>query len=254
MALWTWRTLPDERVEVDRGDGNGFQALPLAMVEHPAMQARLKRVLQWLPLAEKYGAKSGVPPSWILGFINAESGGDPKAEHYSCAGLMAIFWSIHGKKGQDMLAPDKNIDYGTSLLAKMRAQGHDLPATASLYVAGGSRREGNKIVPKAGTCCSAMCRESCKKCTQHPNYPGGSPWGMCEHMMPRTDVDGSVGYIDRVVRGNNYFAEALQGRVKPPPELPAPPPATASAGGKLLWVAAGAAAGYAGIMMLPKLR
>ena len=198
MADWRWRTLPDETVEVDRRDGRGFSTAG-SEVGFGVEKAQA-RVLAWAPIGDKYAQKYGVPLSWILGVMFAESGGNPSAENPCCVGLMAIHLKAHGKTRAQMLDPEQNIDYGTSLLARSKNKGYDLPAAASIHVAGGGRR----LVPHAGTCSSARGK--------HPSFPAGSPWGMCEHMFTKTMGDGSVGYIDRVVRANNSFAALLAGR------------------------------------------
>ncbi len=183
MALWAWRTLSDGRVEVDRRDGQGYQPAP--SIEHPDVLNTAERVLQWRGLAQKYADKYNIPVSWLLGFIFAESGGNPQAENFCCVGLMAIYWSVHGKTRADMLDPEKNIDYGASLLAKTKARGYQLPGVASVHVGGGGM-------------------------TGDPHTAMKSPWGMREHMwLQKPQGDGSVGYIDRVVRANNYFVNRL---------------------------------------------
>lgn len=225
MALWRWRTLENGMVEVDMGDG---WVVPYAGGASPPVHERVRstqdRVLQWVGLANKYGAKYDVPPSWILAVIYAESGGDPQAENYCCAGLMAIYYSVHGKRREDMLDPEKNVDYGTSLLARSRSSGWDLPAAASMHVAGAKVEAGGRVRPWSGGCRAA--REP-----GHPKFPGGSPWGYCEHMLPITDAgDFATGYIDRVVRANNSFVYWLEhGRFpdqeesRPVPEQPGTP-------------------------------
>jgi hypothetical protein len=213
MAKWSWRTTPDESVEVDHGDGDGL--VRSTSLPHSNVLATQQRVFEWGPLAAKAGAKYGVPLSWILAFVFAESGGKADANNAplcggtGCVGLMAIHWAVHGQTLEDMLDPEKNLDYGTSLLAESRRRGYDLPAAASIHVAGG----GTEYKPHSGTCCSALCKPSCgRNCSEHPEHPEGSPFGMCEHMFPRTDGDGSVGYIDRIVRANNSFIDLLAGR------------------------------------------
>jgi len=209
-----------------------------------AVHQAAERVLQWAPLADKYGDKYGVPPSWILGVIYSESGGDPAAENPCCVGLMAIHLAAHGKTRSEMLDPEANVDYGTSLLAASRLRGYDLPAAASIHVAGGGR----DMKPHPGDCRSAV--------GIHPDFPDGSPWGMCEHMFPRTHGDGAVGYIDKVVRANNFMIDALGARLPMPP-TPFPPGriAPASVVGSIVPFALGAAAGYLALdWALPKLR
>jgi len=226
MALWTWRTLGDESVEVDRKDGAGptTAGSEFAFNVEPTQQ----RVMQWLPLAEKYSKKHGVPVSWILGVIFAESGGNPAAENPCCVGLMAIHLKAHGKSRAAMLNPDLNMDYGTSLLARSRNKGFDLPQAASIHVAGG----GYKLEPRPGTCSSARV---------HPAF-ASSPWGMCEHMFPKTGGDGAVGYIDRVVRANNSFIRLLG--------LSRPEPLAAGIGQKALPLLLGVGIGYFGVELL----
>lgn len=211
------------------------------------VQKAQERVMQWAPLAAKYSQKYGVPASWILAVVYAESGGNPKAENPCCVGLMAIHLTAHGKTRGDMLDPDKNMDYGTSLLAASRDAGYDLPASASIHVAGG----GSQFKPHPGTCCSAMCKPSCpidpktgkRRCTQHPDFPGGSPWGMCEHIFPKTQGDGAVGYIDRVVRASNSFVSLLSGLPLPGPNGP-PVPIPLARAESPLPVVAGVAMGF----------
>lgn len=238
MALWSWRTRPDGVVEVDKGDG--FRVFRLE-----AGQDVLARVLDWSGLASKYAAKHGVPLSWILGTMYAESGGDPRAENACCVGLLAIYVKgphpAHPSKTREqMLDPNQNLDYGTSLLAKSIAAGYDLPRTASIHVAGG----GASYKPHSGTCKSAMA---------HPEFPGGSPWGLCEHMFPQTWSDGSVGYIDRVVRANNSAIEALarKPRNRHPPS-PMSPRFTHPLA-LLVPMAVGVAAGYSAVWMAQRL-
>lgn len=253
MALWTWRTLADERVEVDRHDGAGPSTE--GPTEVASVAATAQRVSQWTGLAAKYAEKWDVPISWILAIIMAESRGNPKAENWCCAGLMAIYWSVHGKTKQDMLDPEKNVDYGTSLLARARSQGYDLPAAASMHVAGAKSDAQGNLTPHGGGCCSARCAPSCDQntCVEHPDFPAGSPWGMCEHMFPRTDGDGSVGYIDRVVRFNNYWVQRLgqSQPAQPPGQVLPTKPASASTAATLVAFAIGAAAGYEAIKLVP---
>lgn len=178
MVRWFWRTRPDGIVEV-----NG--AVPV-LLDFPGKDKVLAKVLQWRALAEEMGKKHGVPPQWILGFILAESGGNPSAENFCCVGLMAVFWKVHGKRREDMLDPRKNVDYATSTIARtIKTAGFDLPRAASVHVGGG------------GT-------------TGQPHASASNPWGLREHSwVERPDRDGSLGYIDRVVRASNTFAQLL---------------------------------------------
>jgi len=198
--VWAWRTLNDGRVEVDRNDGNGYQALGLNLVSGVVEAA--KRTMQWEQLAREKAAKYGIPVSWLLAFTFAESGGDDKAENYCCAGLMAIYWKVHGKSRQDMLDAEKNMDYGASLLQMSAEKGYELPGVASIHVAGGGTKN-------------------------EPHKSPSSPYGMAEHSWgPNAQGDGSQGYIDRVVRANNMFVDILEGRldIGAPPVAPGPAP------------------------------
>ena len=211
MANWSWRTLLDSSVEVDRHDGAGF--VRPTCIEHPEVLRTQQRCLDWAALAADKAAKYDVPLSWILAVVYAESGGKADAENACCVGLMAIHCVAHNKSRAEMHDPEKNLDYGTSLLAESRSRGYDLPATASIHVAGG----GVEYKPHSGTCCSAKCKPGCDpdKCSEHPDHPEGSPWGYCEHMFRKTQGDGAVGYIDRVVPANNSLLDLLWGRVEP---------------------------------------
>lgn len=229
MGSWAWRTLPGGWIEVDRHDGAGYVVPVLS--DSPGMRSIEERVLGWRQLAEDKADKYDVPVSWILAIITAESAGDPSAENWCCAGLMAIFYRVHNKTREEMLDPEKNVDYGTSLLGRSRAAGLDLPAVASIHVAG-ARIEGGQLRPHRGTCTAAK--------GIHPDYPEGSPFGYCEHMLPKTAPDGAVGYIDRVVRANNTYLTLLEG-IGPTPGAPIP----AAMGRTLLPFVLGAAAGYA---------
>lgn len=234
MSRWAWRTAPDERVGVDRDDGQGFVVSTLNEV--PGLAATRARVLEWLPLAQEKAAKYGVPVSWILAIITAESGGNPSAENYCCAGLMAIYYSVHGKTREQMLDPEQNVDYGTSLLARSRADGLDLPQAASVHV-GGAKAVNGHLVPHAGTCASAV--------GIHPDFMEGSPWGLCEHMFPKTQADGSVGYIDRVTRASNMYLDVLSGIEPHPGPYPVPVPRPGKTFAKqLVPIVLGTALGY----------
>lgn len=235
---WAWRTLPDGRVEVDKHDGNGFQVHTLNLVDGVVNTA--KRTMQWLELAQEKSAKYGVPLTWLLAFVLSESGGNDKAENYCCAGLMGIFWKVHGKRREDMLDADKNLDYGAQLLQSSAAKGYELPQVASIHVAGG----GTKNEP-------------------HPNAK--SPYGMAEHMWgPNAQGDGSQGYIDRIVRANNLFVDVLEGKLDlgapvPPakpgdPPLPPPPPTpTDSAPTRGAAFGVGIAVGIGALTMVPRI-
>lgn len=230
MALWSWKTLDDGRVVVDKGEGyQPYASVPVADVVDTA-----DKVMGWLPLAEDKAAKYGVPVSWILAFIFAESRGDPGASNFCCTGLMAIMTQppVHGKSKAQMLDPEQNVDYGASLLAQSSANGNELPAVASIHVAG----------PKVGT-------------ADEPKQNIHSPWGMSEHMwLNKPQGDGSVGYIDRIVRANNMFVELLgqSQHVPPPTKQPPIPPPFAKAGSSAVPFVVGGALGLAAMVGLER--
>lgn len=215
---WSWRTLADQRVEVDKHDGHGFQ--PIMPRDTEGVRTTVERVLPWLSLAESLGGPRGVPPSWTLGVIYAESGGDPDASNYCCVGLMAIMAKIHGKTRAELFDPNTNVDVGTDLLGQSVAKGFDLPQAASIHVGGAA---GGK-----------------------PHPSSKSSWGMREHVLDAPGWDGASGYIERVVMANNLFATILQDQPPAPPPDPAPPhpapplPPVSRAGSSLAAVAVGA--------------
>jgi hypothetical protein len=228
MALWSWKTLDDGRVVVDKGDGfQPYESEPVAQVTSTADE-----VMAWRELAEAKAAKYGVPASWILAFIFAESGGNPSASNFCCTGLMAIMTQppVHGKSKAQMLDPEQNVDYGASLIAQSAGGGNELPGVASIHVAG----------PKVGT-------------ATEPKQNIHSPWGMSEHMwLDNPQGDGSVGYIDRVVRANNMFVRLLSGSQHVPPPTTEPPPPLAKASSGLVPFAVGGALGVAAMLGLER--
>lgn len=204
MAAWSWSTSADGVVAVDRGDGRG--PTDDGPVQGAGVAKQVAAVERWLPHAVRYGSKHGVPPSWILAIITAESVGNPNAETYCCAGLMAIFYSVHHKTREQMLDPEQNLDYGTSLLARSIKAGNDLPAAASVHV-GGSERDGK------------------------PHPSSSSPWGMVDGAWDASKSgDGSSGYIDRVVRHSNLWVRRIASGIEPA-ATPSEPPSPQQAGG-----------------------
>ncbi len=201
MATYAWRTTETGFVEVDKGDGV-FRRITWS----PAI-AQLEKTKQWIPLAIEKSQKYNVPVHWILGVIVSESGGDPNAHNWCCYGLMAIYLAVHNKTAEEMSDPDKNVDYGTSLLASSVAKGLDLPQTASVHNAGG----GTSGLPHASS---------------------NSPWGMREN----------AGYIENVVKSANWFLDFL-GTYEPIQEpVPSGKPITT-----LALMATGFGIGYLGL-------
>lgn len=126
----TWRTLPDGRVEV-----NG--SVPL--LEGGVYQ----RLWQWYPLAREHEARTGVPASWTLGMIHAESGGQAGARSSDGGlGLMQITHPalMQGLSPADVMRPEVNLRLGTDFLRTLRTSGpasaRDLPSVSSRYNAG----------------------------------------------------------------------------------------------------------------------
>ena len=202
MSLWSWRTTTTGFVEVNKGDGV-FERITWS----PTIP-QLEKTKQWISLATEKSLKYGVPLHWILGVITAESGGDPNAHNWCCYGLMAIYLEVHNKTAEEMSDPDKNLDYGTGLLASSVKKGLDLPQTASVHNAGG------------GT--SGM-----------PHVSSDSTWGMRENK----------GYIENVVKSANWFLNFL-GTYEPLQEPIQTPKQTLAT---LALMAAGFGIGYLGL-------
>jgi soluble lytic murein transglycosylase-like protein len=213
MSTYSWRTNRDGYVEVDVDGSGEYQAIEIQP------DTATKRVLSnWIPLAQKNSVKHRVPVSWILAFIYSETGGDPNAENECCAGLMAIYYSIHGMTRDQALDPETNVDKATSWIAESVKKGLDLPQSASVHNAGGG-------------------------ITGTPHPSSRSPWGM------RENEGAPYGFIERVVRAQNYFRRILENSI-PDYEIP---PVEGSALSKLVPFAAGAAFGYVAIDTITKL-
>ena len=168
-----WKTLPTGQVEVD---GTIIQ---LDMRSH---------VLRWLPSVTRHCAAHGVPVHWALGFIKAESNGDPKVVSPDHGyGLMQITSPslFRGIPPTATLAdPDINISIGVQLMGSLRRRvGFDLPKLASGYNAG---------LPASNI-----------------PYPSTrSPWGMRE----------TTGHIERAVRASNTAFALLEETMPTPNE------------------------------------
>lgn len=213
MSTYSWRTNREGYVEVDLFGNGEYQAIELPT------DSSIQRVLtHWIDLAQRNSEKHNVPAPWILAFIYSESGGNPEAENYCCAGLMAIYYSIHGMTRDQALDPETNVDKATSWISESIKKGLDLPQSASVHNAGG------------GT-------------TGTPHASDKSPWGMRENTgLP-------YGFIERVVRAQNYFRRIL-GDAIPEYEIPTAPQSTIA---KLSPFVAGAAFGYVAIDTITKL-
>lgn len=198
-------------VDVD-GDGRAFEALTL-----PHSDSQTAGAEQWRTLATAYAAKFNVPVPWVLGFIYAESGGNPKVFNSCCAGLMQLSLAVYKISRDQAFDPETNIRLGVETLGHYRSKGYDLPRTASMYNAGPRQGGGPK-----------------------PSIE--STWGIVENRpaVPWT------GYIEKVVRAANYFSQALPSPVLvPPPTQAASLPAASSPG----WVA-GLVAGFGAFQAL----
>lgn len=182
MDAWKWRTLESGLLEVDAGTG-------WSVIELPGPDAQTKATEAWLPSAKLHARAHGVPVSWVLAVIYAESGGNPTVRNACCAGLMALSLAVYKISEAQAFDPEINIELGTKTLGQYRAQGWDLPEVASMYNAG----------PKAG----------------RPKPDLSDPWGMVENRpaVPWT------GYIEKVVRAANWWRRRELGA-----EVPAPPP------------------------------
>jgi len=193
----SWRTLPDWRIEVQ---GSGF---PSWTPGEPSFRLLANSWENWAPLIRKAASKHGLPASWILAFINAETGhksADPtvqascgpwstKCRNSCCAGLMQVMVQPYPNyrtfggytRPEDMLDPWKAIDTGSAMLARMVERADwELPAMASSYNQG----------PGSGAVhCPGGKAHACSL----------SYWAMCS----------DPGYISRVVSGNNAAIEHL---------------------------------------------
>lgn len=251
---WQWRTTPEGFVEVDRngqlGTCNEFQTggglLPAAgtyerlmFPDTPLYRNAVAKVMPWRQLAAKHAARTGLPISWILAFVYAESGGTPTTTLNEPSGaigvgLMALTATVAGFPGkfgityEQAFDPDLNMGAGADLMVKFQGGKLDLPQLASAY--NGGLGAGGQ-----------------------PHVSLKSVWGMVEYCGP---ASGPVQccHIERVVRANNTLLAAL-GAVAPlplpqPPSPGAPdgtPSAPASTAGRVLAMLAAGAASYLGV-------
>jgi len=172
-----WRTEGDGTVQVD--GGQGFATPSLTKPERELFRAKTGR---WRALALEHAERHGVPLSWVLAVIFAESHGDehagPNAKGFG--GLMAIGpLTVRAVEpgstrthAADLHDPAWNVHVGTAYLGRLRGEagehGSELPVVASLYNAG-------------------------QRAPGQPWPSNRSPWGMREN----------EGYISRVVRASN---------------------------------------------------
>lgn len=168
----TWRTLPDGAIEVlEEG---------VLMPRTPAHVARLRKVVgKWQALAAENSARTGVPASWILAFIDSESWGDPTVESpVGAVGLMQLmpsWWRGHTK--EEMKVAATNAAIGTDLLRQISTSSGvagELPKAASVYNCGSN------------------------DATNTPRLRPGTRWGMCAEGW----------YLDDVVRASNWIVRA----------------------------------------------
>lgn len=199
--VYLWNTLSNGVVEVDRADG--FERLTL---DGPNVSTA--RVLELVAdVLEPASRAYALPLPWLCAIAYAESGGRADARSPDGGwGLMQIQRSNFAWLKLDeatALDPHENVRAACELLRSMGAAQMELPAVASRYNAGGN--------PTTGT----------------PWMSLKSPWGMRE----------TPGYIERVVRANNWFVETLRGHAPPAP-------APSSGIGLLFAVAAMAVVGW----------
>lgn len=198
MSSWTnrcgggsWRTRDDGTIELQGGE------VPLWGPTDAQFQLLLNSWQNWRRLIRRAARQQGLPPSWLLAFINAETGAwsaDPavqadcgpwstRCRNTCCAGLMQVMVTPYPNyktfggydRPEDMRDPWKAIDTGAKMLARMVTKsGGELPAMASSYNQG----------PGDGRVhCPGGAAHAC----------ASSAWAMCS----------DPGYITRVVTGNN---------------------------------------------------
>lgn len=175
-----WRSLPSGATLLDPsspGPGGGKPILlVLPKAEGNAFYDAVVR--PWRPLAEKYGARSRVPPAEILGTIYGESGGDPRARSsVGAVGLMQLY-DPSLKKGHtdaELEDPDLNVEIGAGALAQIRARSDvrgDVPRATASYNLGHVERP-----------------------EEHGCKAFDLPWDLCA----------APGYVSRVVMATNTF-------------------------------------------------
>lgn len=173
-----WRTLPDGRIEVD-GEG-------IVLPRSAAHEQRIQRVAaKWADLAREQSARTGVPASWILAIVDAESSGDPSVvSPVGAVGLMQIMPSWwRGNTAEQMKDARTNATIGTDLLADIARRpgvAWELPKAASVYNCGSDKASGE------------------------PRSRPDTRWGMCAEGW----------YLDDVTRANNRAVELL-GQARP---------------------------------------
>lgn len=111
----------------------------------PKFDADLQRIIKnFGPYIAAHAKRTGVPESWIVAFIKAESNGSTTAKGSSGeVGLMQLM-SFHwgGRTAEQMTDPDTNIRVGTDLLYRITRSpciGWDLAKAASAYNCGQSK-------------------------------------------------------------------------------------------------------------------
>jgi hypothetical protein len=164
MGDWTnrcgtesWRTNPDMSIELETAEG-----IPLYAPTSSTYTVLTNVWRNWASIARWAAKRSGIPTSWVIGFICAETGNwakDPAVEAYCgpwstvchnpcCAGPMQVMvtpypnYKTYGgyPNATDMQDPAKAIDTGAKMLARMAQNSNvqgELPALAATYNSGG---------------------------------------------------------------------------------------------------------------------
>jgi len=177
-----WRTMTDGTVQIQKNDGTFDVVRP-----DGAYLPRISSVLdKWTPLLMQESKRTGVPFSWLVSFVTAESNGDPRA--VSPAGavglmqLMPMWW--RGHTAEQMKDASLNARIGADLLATVRKTQKELPVVASVYNCGSSTAD-NK--PHLRTPSSAF------------------PWGLCDD--GKHYITYVVAFSNEVVRRNVRVAK-----------------------------------------------
>jgi transglycosylase-like protein with SLT domain len=186
--VYRWRTARDGGVDVDTGDGRGYQRV---RVQGDPMGLAL--TARWTELAQRVGARHRWPAHWLLGAIYAESRGrpdsieahEPGAPHGVGLLQLTSAEARGGLSDAELVDPATNLEFGTRYWAAI-ARGLELPQAASVYNAGPN---------------------------PHPpprwRVGAGSLWSPLPGLAHSPGLRATDDHIERVVRASNTFLDRL---------------------------------------------